>query len=85
VVHAGQHACRTIFFMAVAAAISGRLTADTSVLTLLTALPYFSVPAKLPLRLAGTLTAKGPAKWDGLDRRGSRPALPHTVPPVGGA
>jgi len=74
-----------IIFMAFAAVIFGGLTPDTSALALLAALPFLSVLAKSPLRLAETLAMKSPAKWDGIDRRKPRPPSTNTVPPVGGA
>jgi len=74
-----------IFFMALAAAIFGGLTPDTSALALLGALPFLSTLAKLPLHLAETLATKSPGKWDGIDRRKPRPPPNSTVPPVGGA
>jgi hypothetical protein len=75
-----------IFFMALAAALFGGITPDTSAIALLAALPFLSVLAKLPLHLAETLvTRPAPAKWDGIDRRKPRPPSTNTVPPLGGA
>lgn len=73
-----------IVFMAIAAALFGGFTPDTSAIALLTALPFLSLLAKLPLHLAETLVARPPAKWDGIDRRKPRPPA-GTVPPLGGA
>jgi hypothetical protein len=82
-----------IMFMAVAAALFGGVTANTSTLALLAALPLLSVFAHLPLHLAETLV---PATkfWDGVDRRkprtnlkppGPSPKPGETIPPWGGA
>lgn len=77
-----------ILFMAVASALFGGLTPNTSAVALLTTLPFLSMLAKAPLHLAETLVSQ-PKKWDGVDRR--RPRLPetpppgNTVPPMGGA
>ncbi len=74
-----------IVFMAVAAAIFGDLTPDTSAVALLVSLPFLSLLAKLPLHLAETLVNRATrAPWDGIDRRKPRPPV-GTVPPMGGA
>jgi hypothetical protein len=74
-----------ILFMAFASAIFGGLTPDTSALALLTALPFLSLLAKIPLHLAETLASRSPGNWDGTDRRKPRPPPASTVPPLGGA
>lgn len=74
-----------IFFMALASAFFGGFTPDTSALALLTALPFLSLLAKLPLHLAETLASRTTGKWDGIDRRKPRPPSTNTVPPLGGA
>lgn len=73
-----------IVFMALAAAIFGGLTPDTSAVALLASLPFLSLLAKLPLHLAETLVTRAPGRWDGIDRRKPRPPA-GTVPPMGGA
>lgn len=76
-----------IFFMAVAAAVFGGLSPNTSGLALLASLPLLSTLAKAPLHLAETLVNQ-PRKWDGVDRRKPRPPAPPpgmTTPPIGGA
>jgi hypothetical protein len=76
-----------IVFMALAAAIFGGLTPDTSAVALLVSLPFLSLLAKLPLHLAETLVNRVAtrAPWDGIDRRKPRPPSTTTVPPMGGA
>lgn len=78
-----------IFFMAIASALFGGLTPNTSAITLLTILPILSTLAKAPLHLAETLVSQPQAKkWDGVDRRKPRPPEPPpgmTIPPMGGA
>ncbi|MFZ5495752.1 MAG: hypothetical protein ACOZE5_10530 [Verrucomicrobiota bacterium] len=77
-----------IFFMAIASALFGGITPDTSALALITTLPLLSTLAKAPLHLAETLVAR-PKKWDGVERRKPRPPEPAppgtTIPPIGGA
>jgi hypothetical protein len=76
-----------IFFMAIASAVFGGMTPDTSAIALLATLPLLSALAKAPLRLAETLVNQ-PKKWDGVERRKPRPpASPPglTNPPPGGA
>ncbi len=75
-----------IVFMALAAAIFGGLTPDTSAVALLVSLPFLSLLAKLPLHLAETLVNRSPTRvpWDGIDRRKPRPPA-GTIPPMGGA
>jgi hypothetical protein len=79
-----------ILIMAVASALLGGFTANTSALALFATLPFLSVLARLPLHLAETLVTPAPAprKWDGIDRRKPRPPEPkpgETIPPMGGA
>ena len=75
-----------IFFMALAAALFGGLTPNTSAVALLFSLPFLSLLAKLPLHLAETLVSRpAQGKWDGIDRRKPRPPSTTTVPPIGGA
>ncbi|AOS43436.1 hypothetical protein Verru16b_00479 [Lacunisphaera limnophila] len=76
-----------IFFMAVASAMLGGFTPNTSAVTLLATLPLLFTLAKAPLHLAETLVTPA-KKWDGIDRRKPRPpeAPPGmTTPPIGGA
>lgn len=76
-----------IFFMAVASAMFGGLTPNTSVVALLATLPLLYTLAKAPLHLAETLVGQ-PKKWDGIDRRKPRPPETPpgmTIPPIGGA
>jgi hypothetical protein len=76
-----------IFFMAVASAMFGGLTPNTSVVALLATLPLLYTLAKTPLHLAETLVTQ-PKKWDGIDRRKPRPPETPpgmTIPPMGGA
>lgn len=77
-----------ILIMAVAAALFGGLTPNTSALALFATLPLLFVAAQLPLHLAETLVNRAPARWDGIDRRKPRPPAPkpgETTPPIGGA
>jgi hypothetical protein len=76
-----------ILFMAIASAVFGGMTPDTSAIALLATLPLLSTLAKAPLRLAETLVNQ-PKKWDGVERRKPRPPAPPpgmTTPPIGGA
>ena len=76
-----------IFFMAVASAMFGGLSPNTSAIALLTTLPLLYTLAKTPLHLAETLVSQ-PKKWDGIDRRKPRPPETPpgmTIPPMGGA
>jgi hypothetical protein len=76
-----------IFFMAIASAVFGGLTPDTSAIALLTTLPLLATLAKALLHLAETLVNQ-PKKWDGVERRKPRPPPPPpgmTTPPLGGA
>lgn len=76
-----------IFFMAVASALFGGLTPNTSAVALLATLPFLYTLARAPLHLAETLVSQ-PKKWDGIDRRKPRPPEPPpgmTNPPLGGA
>ena len=74
-----------ILIMAIAAAVFGGLTPNTSALALLATLPLLFVLAKLPLHLGETLVNRTTsAPWDGIDRRKPRPPA-GTVPPLGGA
>ena len=76
-----------IFFMAIASALFGGFSPNTSALALITTLPLLSTLAKAPLHLAETLVTQ-PKKWDGIDRRKPRPPEPPpgmTIPPMGGA
>ncbi len=76
-----------IFFMAMASAMFGGFTPNTSAVALLATLPLLSLLAKAPLHLAETLVNQ-PKKWDGIDRRKPRTAEPApgmTIPPIGGA
>lgn len=68
-----------ILFMALAAALFGGLSANTSALTLLATGPLLFVLSRMPLHLAESLILKNdkPAKWDGVERREPRP------PPAG--
>lgn len=80
-----------ILFMAVASALCGEWTPNTSAPALALALPFLSLLAKLPLHLAETLVNRAPPppkKWDGIERRKPRPPEPPpgmTTPPIGGA
>jgi hypothetical protein len=78
-----------IFFMALASALFGGLTPNTSAIALLATLPLLSILAQAPLHLAETLvTQPQQKKWDGIERRKPRPPEPPpgtTVPPMGGA
>jgi hypothetical protein len=79
-----------IIFMAVAAALFGGLTANTSALALLSAIPLLYLLAQIPLHLGESLMLKTPPpkKWDGVERRRPRPPEPkpgETIPPIGGA
>ena len=76
-----------IFFMAIASAMFGGLTPNTSAIALLATLPLLCTLAKTPLHLAETLVSQ-PKKWDGIDRRKPRPPETPpgmTIPPMGGA
>ena len=81
-----------ILVMAVAAALFGGLTPNTSAPALLATLPLLYALARVPLHFAETLV-KPPTKWDGSDRRKPRPIVPpgpppkpgETIPPWGGA
>ncbi len=76
-----------IFFMAIASALFGGFTANTSAVALLATLRLLCTLARAPLHLAETLVAQ-PRKWDGIDRRKPRPPEPPlgmTIPPMGGA
>lgn len=76
-----------IFFMAIASAVFGGMTPDTSAIALLATLPLLATLAKAPLHLAETLVNQ-PKKWDGVERRKPRPPAPPpgtTSPPLGGA
>lgn len=79
-----------IFFMAIASALFGGFTPNTSAIALLATLPLLSILAKAPLHLAETLVTMPPSpkKWDGIDRRKPRPPETPpgmTTPPLGGA
>ena len=79
-----------ILIMAIASALFGGFTANTSALAMFCTLPLLSVIARLPLHLAETLVTPAPVprKWDGIDRRKPRPPEPkpgETIPPMGGA
>lgn len=74
-----------IFFMALASALFGGITPDTSAIALLATLPFLSMLARVPLHLAETLVNRTPPKWDGVERRKPRPPPTNTVPPIGGA
>ena len=66
-----------IVAMSLGAVIGGAFTPSTSALSLLTALPFLLVCAKLPLRFSESLVLKpAPAKWDGVERRKNRPPTP---------
>lgn len=76
-----------IFFMAVASAMFGGLTPNTSAVALFATLPLLYTLTKVPLHLAETLVSQ-PQKWDGIDRRKPRPPEKPpgmTNPPSGGA
>jgi len=81
-----------IIGMAVAAALFGGLTDNTSAVALLAVLPLLYLLAQMPLHLGESLILKTPAqkKWDGVERRKPRPPEPQakpgeTTPPIGGA
>lgn len=79
-----------ILIMAIASALLGGFTANTSALAMFCTLPLLSVIARLPLHLAETLVTPAPVsrKWDGVERRKPRPPEPkpgETTPPVDGA
>lgn len=66
-----------IFAMSVGAVVAGAFTVNTSVLSLLGALPFLLVCAKTPLRYSENLVLKpAPAKWDGVERRKNRAPAP---------
>jgi hypothetical protein len=76
-----------IFFMAIASAMFGGFSPNTSAIALLASLPLLALLAKTPLHLAETFLTQ-PKKWDGIDRRKPRPPETPpgmTVPPIGGA
>lgn len=68
-----------IVAMSLGAGAAGAFTPNTSVISLLAALPFLFIGAKLPLRFAESLVLqKPPAKWDGVERRKNRaPAPPN--------
>ena len=68
-----------IVAMSLGAVAAGAFTPNTSVISLLAALPFLFIGAKLPLRFAESLVRqKPPAKWDGVERRKNRaPAPPN--------
>lgn len=79
-----------ILIMAIASALLGGFTANTSALAMFCTLPLLSVIARLPLHLAETLVTPAPVsrKWDGVERRKPRPPGPkpgEPTPPAGGA
>lgn len=79
-----------IIFMAVAAALFGGFTTNTSALALGAALPFLYLLAQMPLQLGESLMLKTPVsvKWDGIERRKPRGPAPkpgETIPPMGGA
>ncbi|MEI6106413.1 MAG: hypothetical protein WCR49_05305 [Opitutae bacterium] len=79
-----------IIFMAVAAALFGGFTPNTSALALGAALPCLYLLAQMPLQLGESLMLKTPVsvKWDGIERRKPRGPAPkpgETIPPMGGA
>lgn len=78
-----------ILFMAIAAAMFGGFTPNTSALAVFAGAPLMFLIAKTPLRFLEDLQLK-PKPWDGVDRRRNpRPPMPPaptgSVPPVGGA
>jgi hypothetical protein len=81
-----------IVFMAVASALFGGLTINTSALALAATAPFLYLLAQAPLHLGESLMLKAPAprKWDGVERRKPRPPVgetaatpPPAVPPPG--
>ena len=66
-----------IVAMSLGSVVAGAFTPNTSAISLLTALPFLLVGAKLPLRYAESLALKNtPAKWDGVERRKNRAPEP---------
>jgi len=79
-----------IIFMAVAAALFGGFTTNTSAVAFCAAIPFLYLLALMPLQLGESLMLKTPVavKWDGIDRRKPRGPAPkpgETIPPIGGA
>jgi len=75
-----------ILIMAIAAAVLGGFSANTSTLALVSTLPLLFVLAKVPLHLAETLVNRpATAPWDGVERRKPRPPQAGTTPPPDGA
>jgi hypothetical protein len=79
-----------IIFMAVAAALLGGFTTNTSAVAFCAAVPFLYLLAQMPLQLGESLMLKTPisVKWDGIERRKPRGPAPkpgETIPPMGGA
>lgn len=79
-----------IIFMAVAAALFGGFTTNTSAVAFCAAIPFLYLLALMPLQLGESLMLKTPVsvKWDGIERRKPRGPAPkpgETIPPMGGA
>lgn len=76
-----------IVAMSLGTLLGGAFSPNTSALALLAASPFLFLCAKIPLRFAESLALnRPPPKWDGVERRKSRPPPPaEPVQPQPGA
>ena len=72
-----------IVAMSIGSIVAGSFTVNTSAISLLTALPFLFLFAKMPLRFSESLAYSKPTtKWDGVERRkGRQPTAPAENPP----